>query len=74
MDNLVFTPLSDEDIEGLGLSVSDLWMLQGKDCEVQGPFSTNYLGCEPFFKSLAGLRIPFGMLGTRLEIAIAQLT
>jgi hypothetical protein len=43
MENLVFSPLSDEEIDKLGLSVSDLWMLQGKEQDVQGPFSTQYL-------------------------------
>jgi hypothetical protein len=43
MENLVFNPLSDEEIDKLGLSVSDLWMIQGEGQDVQGPFSTQYL-------------------------------
>lgn len=43
MENLVFNPLSDEEVDKLGLSVSDLWMLQGEGQDVQGPFSTQYL-------------------------------
>lgn len=43
MENLVLKPLTDEEIEQLGLSVSDLWMIQGEGQDVQGPFSTSYL-------------------------------
>jgi len=43
MENFVFKPLTDEEIEGLGLSVSDLWMIQGEGADVQGPFSTKFL-------------------------------
>lgn len=43
MENFNLQPLTDEDIEALGLSVSDLWMVQSEGQDVQGPFSTNYL-------------------------------
>lgn len=56
MENVNLTPLTDEEIDELGLSVSDLWMLQAKGTEVQGPFSTKYLNekareHEDFFES-----------------------